>query len=189
MAQKTSLMRAKTIIYKCFVYAVMFFILSTMQVTFFSKINVLNATPDLMLGAVLVIALKDDIHVSSICGIISGFFYCVMGGFSYPFYMIFSFLCGYTLWIVSDRLFGKNYLSYLALALIAYGLKALFNILEISLFAQSFNLIETFSKVVLPEFISSMAFCTVSYIIYSAISRLMNKNSKSRKDGLKNERF
>ena len=112
-----------------------------------------------------------------------------MGGFSYPFYMIFSFLCGYTLWIICYRLFGKNYLSYLALAVIAYGLKAVFNILEASLFAQSFNLIETFSKAIVPEFLSSMVFCTLPYLAFSALSHLMNKNSKSRKDGMKNERF
>ena len=178
MAKRASSVKAKSIAYKCVVYGIFLFILSVAQVTFFSKINILNATPDLMLGAVLLIAMKENQKVSSICGIISGFFYCTMGGFVYPFYIVFSFLCGYTLWFVSDRFLGKNYASYLALALLTFLLKAIFNIVESSLFAYTVNLLNMFSKAILPEFISSMAFCSLSYVLFTAIARLLNSKSK-----------
>lgn len=181
MASKTSITKIKAIAYKCSVYSIALFVLSIAQVTFFSKINVLGATPDLMLGAVLLIAMKDDQRVSSICGIVSGFLYCAMGGFVYPFYMMFSFLCGYVLWIISDRFLGKNYVSYLALAVLAFGLKALFNVIEASLFAYTINILNMFTKAIIPEFISSMTFCTVSYLIFNSLSRLLN--SKSNKKG------
>ena len=181
MASKVSVTKIKSIAYKCSVYSIALFVLSIAQVTFFSKINVLSATPDLMLGAVLLIAMKDDQRVSSICGIVSGFLYCAMGGFVYPFYMMFSFLCGYVLWIISDRFLGKNYVSYLALAVLAFGLKALFNVIEASLFAYTINILNMFTKAIIPEFISSMTFCTVSYLIFNALSRLLN--SKSNKKG------
>lgn len=183
MAKKISSAKVKTVSYKCFVYAIVLFVLSIAQVTFFSRINVLGATPDLMLGAVLCIAMRDDKEVAAICGIISGFFYCAVGGFVYPFYMMFSFLCGYTLWGVSDRFLGKNYISYIALALLAFALKAVFNIVEASLFAYTINMLNMFSKAILPEFISSMIFCSLSYLIFSPIARLFN--SKSRKEGVK----
>ena len=115
MSNKTSVTKIKTTAYKCFVYSVALFVLSVAQVTFFSQINVLGATPDLMLGAVLLIAMMENQQISSICGIVSGFLYCAMGGFVYPFYIMFSFLCGYVLWIISDRFLGKNYISYLVL--------------------------------------------------------------------------
>lgn len=181
MASKTSITKIKAIAYKCSVYSIALFVLSIAQVTFFSKINVLGATPDLMLGAVLLIAMKDDQRVSSICGIVSGFLYCAMGGFVYPFYMMFSFLCGYVLWIISDRFLGKNYVSYLALAVLAFSLKALFNVIEASLFAYTINILNMFTKAIIPEFISSMTFCTVSYLIFNSLSRLLN--SKSNKKG------
>ncbi len=180
MAKKISTTRAKTIAYKCFIYSIVLFILSIAQVTFFAKINILGAVPDLMLGAVLVIAMKDDQEVATICGIVSGFFYCTMGGFVYPFYMIFSFLCGYTLWFVSDRFLGKNYISYLALALLTFTLKALFNIIEASLFAYTVSFLNMFSKAILPEFLSSMVFCTLSYAIFSLIAGLLNSKSKKK---------
>lgn len=178
VARKINSQRAKMIAYKCFVYAVALFILSTAQVTFFAKINILGATPDLMLGAVLVIAMKDEKEVAAICGIISGFFYCALGGFVYPFYLMFSFLCGYTLWGVSDRFLGKNYISYLALAILTFALKAVFNLIETSLFAYSFNLLNMISRAIVPEFISSMVFCSLSYLIFSAIAKLLNLKSK-----------
>lgn len=181
MASKISVTKIKAIAYKCSVYSIALFVLSIAQVTFFSKINVLGATPDLMLGAVLLIAMKDDQQVSSICGIVSGFLYCTMGGFVYPFYMMFSFLCGYVLWIISDRFLGKNYVSYLALAVLAFSLKALFNVIEASLFAYTINILNMFTKAIIPEFISSMTFCTVSYLIFNSLSRLLN--SKSNKKG------
>ena len=186
VAKKISRAQVKTVCYKCFIYAIVLFILSCAQVTFFSKINILGTTPDLLLAAVLVIAMKDDREEAAICGIISGFFYCAMGGFVYPFYMMFSFLCGYTLWGVSDRFLGKNYISYLALALLTFALKGVFNIVEASLFAYTINILNMFSRAILPEFISSMVFCSLSYLIFSVIARLIN--SKSRKDGIKNER-
>ncbi len=182
MARRINTARAKTIAYKCIIYSLVLFVLSVAQVTFFAKINILNATPDLMLGAVLLIAMKDDQKVASICGIVSGFFYCAMGGFVYPFYMMFSFLCGYTLWFVSDRFLGKNYVSYLALAILTFALKAIFNIVETSLFAYTVNILNMFSRAILPEFISSMAFCTLPYLIFSAVARLLNTKSR-RKDG------
>lgn len=181
MASKISVTKIKAIAYKCSVYSIALFVLSIAQVTFFSKINVFGATPDLMLGAVLLIAMKDDQQVSSICGIVSGFLYCAMGGFVYPFYMMFSFLCGYVLWIISDRFLGKNYVSYLALAVLAFSLKALFNVIEASLFAYTINILNMFTKAIIPEFISSMTFCTVSYLIFNSLSRLLN--SKSNKKG------
>ena len=181
MASKISVTKIKAIAYKCSVYSIALFVLSIAQVTFFSKINVLGATPDLMLGAVLLIAMMENQQISSICGIVSGFLYCAMGGFVYPFYIMFSFLCGYVLWIISDRFLGKNYLSYLALAPFAFGLKALFSIIEASLFAYTINVLNMFSKAIIPEFLSSMVFCTVSYLIFVAISRLIN--SKSNKKG------
>ena len=180
MGRKIGSVRAKTIAYKCIIYSLVLFVLSVAQVTFFSKGNVFRATPDLMLGAVLLIAMKDDQRVSAICGIVAGFLYCAMGGFVYPFYMMFSFLCGYTLWGVSDRFLGKNYVSYLTLALLTFGLKALFNVIEASLFAYTINLLHMFSRVILPEFVSSMVFCSISYVIFSAIARLINSKSNGK---------
>lgn len=174
--------RIKTIFYKCALYGAALFLVGVMQVSFFSKINVLGAPPDLLLGAVLTLAMVEDHKVASVCGIIAGFFYCALGGFSYPIYMVFSFLCGYILWGVSERTFSKNYPSFLALAAITYAAKALFNIFETALSSYRFSFLNTVGSIAFPEFVSSMLFCSLSYLIFRGLSHVFNKKSKHRKE-------
>lgn len=182
MASGASAARAKIIGYKSALYSAVLFIIGVMQVTFFSKINVLSATPDLLLGAVLTLAVYEEHKVSAVAGIVAGFIYCALGGFSYPLYIFFSFACGYVFHTISEHAFGKNYLSYLALACFAFGVKGLYNVVDVSLSAHSFNVFNTIVKVVIPEFISSMIFCSISYFVFLGLTRIFNKKSKTRKD-------
>ena len=184
MASSAKAAKIKNTFYKCAVYGIALFFIAVLQVTFFSRINILSASPDLLLGATVTLALKEDHRTSAVCGIIAGFFYCALGGFSYPIYILFSFLCGYILWSIAERALGKNYVSFLILSLIAYGLKCLYNLFEISLNANSFNIVDAFLYIILPEFISSVAFCSVAYLITSAFTLIFSKKSKPRKDGI-----
>lgn len=174
--------KIKLILYKCSIYALALFFVGIAQVSFFSKINVLGATPDLLLAATAALCIKEDHRVASICGIISGFLYCSLGGIKYPIYILFSFLCAYCLKIVALRSFGTNFPSFCALALIAFGAKAIFNIVDTSIFSNSFVVFRALWQIALPELISSALFCSLSYFIISILSNLINKKSKSRKD-------
>ena len=173
--------QAKLLGYKSMLYGAALFVLAIMQSSFFSQINLFGATPDLLLGAVLTIAMFDDGQTSAVCGIIAGFFYCALGGAVYPIYILFAFLCGYVLPSVSERVLGKNYLSFLSLALLTYGAKAFYNLIELSLNANSFNIFSAFINVVVPEFLSSMLFCSISYVIFRNLCKIFNKKSKSRR--------
>ncbi len=175
MPQKPMSAGSKIIAYKSILYGTALFFLGIMQVTFFSKINLLSAAPDILLGAVITLSMLEDQRVSAISGIVSGVIYCALGTSSLPMYILFSFLCGYFFHSISNHLFGKNFFSFLALALIAYGAKALFNITELSFLAQSFNLASAVISVIIPEFISSAAFCSISYFVFSGLTKIFNK--------------
>lgn len=169
---------AKIIAYKSAIYSIPLFLLGIMQVTFFSKINVLGATPDLLLGAVLVIAMLDNERVSAVCGIIAGVIYVSLGTASLPLYLIFSFLCAYFFPAIARVLFGKGYLPYLALCLLGYGVKAAFN-LALIFMGGGPGLFTSLISTVIPEFISSMIFTSLPYIIFAPISRALDKNKNS----------
>ena len=173
--------KSKLLGYKAMLYGAALFVLSIMQTSFFSQINILGATPDLLLGAVLTLAMFEDHKTSAVCGIIAGFFNCALGGAMYPIYILFSFMCGYVFWNVSERVFGKNYVSFISLALLTYGAKALYNLVELSLTAHSFNVLSAVVNVALPEFLSSMLFCSISYGIFRNLCKIFNKKSKSRR--------
>lgn len=185
MPKSAKTTRAKNVAYKCTLYGIALFIIALLQVSFFSKITVFGGTADLLLASVITLCVYEEHRVCAICGIISGFLYCALGGFSYPIYIAFSFIFAYVFWIVAEHTFGKNYPSFLALSLIGFGAKALYNFIEISMSASTFNILRAFSKIVLPEFIASMLFCSVSYVFIYACTRLFNKKSKSRKEGTK----
>lgn len=184
MSNSAKSARVKIITYKCATYGIFLFFLGLLQVSFFSKVNIWGATPDLLLGATLTLAMHEDQKSASICGIIAGFFYYSLGGFTYPLYMIFSFLCAYIFWMLSENILGKNHASFLVLAALIYGAKAIFNIFEASLSSSTFNIFNTIGTVVIPEFVSSMVFCSISYLIFSLLTRIFKK-SKSRKENIK----
>lgn len=167
--------RAKIILYKCAFYGAALFIIGVLQTTFFTKINVWGATPDLLLAALAALALYEDGRVVSICGIISGVFYCALGGFSIPFYIIFSFLSAYALYIVAENGVPKRHFSFFALAILAFGAKAIFNLADISLAAHSFGVIKATTNIIIPEFVSSMIFSPISYLIFFTLTRIINK--------------
>ncbi|MBR3845779.1 MAG: hypothetical protein IKM40_04315 [Clostridia bacterium] len=174
---------ARTVAYKSAIYGALLFLIGTAQVTFFSKINILGATPDLLLGALLVIAMLDDERVSAVCGIISGVIYVSLGTTTLPFYLIFSFLCACVLPVVSRLLFGKNYPSFLALSVITFSFKAAYN-LALIFIGGGYGLFASLGSAVIPEFISSLVFTSVSYIIFAPTARAINKRSTSRKENL-----
>ena len=178
--------KLKTILYKCTVYAIALFLIAIAQATFFSRINFFSATPDLLLAAIVLLCLKEEHKIASICAIISGLFYCAIGTSEYPVYILFSFLCGYIIWIVAERSFGKSYFSYLALSAMTFGIKGIFNILYSALFSSTFTLPRIITSIVLPEFASSMLFCSISFLVFSFINMLVNRKSKNRKESFKN---
>lgn len=175
----------KNTAYKSAIYSVPLFLIGVLQVTFFAKINVLSATPDLLLASVVALALCEEHRVCTVCGIVAGFLYCALGTHTFPTYIVFSFLCAYVLWGVANRTFGKNYPSYLALSALAFALKVVYNLAEIALNSVTFNLIEAVWRIAVPEFISSVLFCTLPYLIITGINSIVNKKSKSRKDYVK----
>ena len=167
--------RAKTILYKCALYSVALFLIGILQVTFFTKINVFNTTPDLLLAGVATLCLYEDGKVASICGIISGFFYCAFGGFSIPFYIVFSFLTAYTLWVIRENGLHKKHSSFIIMTILAFSAKAFYNFAELSLSSQSFNLIGTLYSTIVPEFVSSMILSPIPYITFFALTRIFYK--------------
>lgn len=178
--------KIKTIAYKCAIYTVALFLIGIAQATFFSKINIFNATPDLLLSAVALMCMREDHKVTAICSIIAGVFYCSFGGAEYPVYILFSFMCGYVMWIFANRAFGKSYTSFLAISSVLFLAKAVFNVFYSTLFGGSFAILRTLSSIVLPELVSSMVFCSVSYIIFNTLYKIINRKSR-RKESFKNE--
>ncbi len=180
--------RARVIAYKCMLYGVAMLLVGILQVSFFSRVNILGATPDMLLGMICALALLEDREVCAVCGIVGGVVYCSLGGFSYPLYIAFSFLCGYFLPPLSSRVLGRGYLSYLALAVITFAAKGAYNMLETLISSYSADLLHIFFGFALPEYLSSLALCSLSYLAVRWLGRVFSKAKASNGTNRKEDR-
>lgn len=163
----------KVLIYGCAV-----FILVIMQCTVFARLSLFGATPDLVLAATLTVAIRDGEKTGAVFSIAAGFLSCAIGGMNTYIYILFSFACGYTAAILSERVLSKNYPSFMAYAGVAFAAKAVFNIIESALRAENFRLLSTLSHAVIPEFFCSLIFCTPVYFVFCGICSRFSKKSK-----------
>lgn len=175
-----------SVAYRSLVWGVALFILAVLQTTAAARLSLFSATPDLMLAAVVCLAMHDGEKTGAIAGIAAGVL-CVSLGSASPIYILFSFAAGYIFGIISSASLSKNLPSFIALIAAAYAAKAIFNVIDVSLFSDGFNLFTILARAVVPELLCSLVFCVPVYFIFLPLIRLFNKKS-SRKDRLINER-
>ena len=168
--------------YKAAVFGSALFVLAVMQTTLLARLSLFGATPDLMLAAILTLAMHDGERTGAVAGIATGFFCSAIGGNISPIYMLFAFLCGYVFGIVSDHALSKNFPSYLALSAVLFLAKGIFNLIDVSLLSKSFDLLSTLSGVVIPELFCSLILCPPVYFAFRALVRIFDKNHHERKD-------
>lgn len=172
--------------YRALVWGSALFILAVLQTTAAARLALFSATPDLMLAAVICLAMHEGERVGAVAGIASGVLYVSLGATS-PLYILFSFAAGYIFGIISSLSLSKNLPSFIALVSAAYLAKAIFNVIDVSLFSDGFNLITTLTRAILPELLCSLVFCVPVYLVFLPLIRIFNKNRSSRKDRLTNE--
>lgn len=178
-ANQTSHGAPSAIFYKCSIYGIVLFIVGIMQVTFFARINFFDATPDLLLAAVVFLAMKEERAVTAICGIISGFIYYALGTGS-VFYIFFSFAIACVLPIMTKLVFGRSFPSFLALCAMGFCIKGLYNFAIASLEGYSFNVVRVAYVTVIPEAFSSLLLCGVSYLIFKFTCSAVGEGISSR---------
>ncbi len=167
--------RFMTVGYKILVYGLPLFLLIVAQCTLFARLSVFGAIPDLALAATVTIAIKDGERAGAVFGIASGFLTCALGGGGAYLYIIFSFAAAYGAHLLASRIFSVNYPSFLTYCVIAFGAKALFNIAQAALRAESFDFVSTLTGAVLPEFLISLVFCSPIYFAFGALTKIFAK--------------
>ena len=170
--------------YKALFYGSALFLLTVAQITLFAHLSLFGATPDLLLAATVTLSMCEGEKTGALAGIGAGFLSVALGAPASPIYIVFCFLCGYAFGMISDRALSKNFPSFIALSVFAYLAKAVFNIIEVSLSAEHFNLFSTLSGVVVPELFCSILLCSPIYFIFRALTRPFDKGQHDRREFL-----
>lgn len=178
--------RSDPIAYRSVPYIGVLFLLGVLQVSFFSILDPFGSPPDILLGAVVALAMLEDARICAVSGIASGLFYCALGGSS-PAYIIFSFICACLMSYVCSRFPKKNYPAFLALCALAYCFKAAFNVADATLGSNALGILGALRYAALPELASSMLLCSVSYLAMKPLIARLNNKQKIKKGSHKNE--
>lgn len=104
------------------VYSILILLLATAQCSFFARLSVCPATPDLMLGLVAAVAMLDSKEAAMICGIGCGVLIDTLGSV-YAISPLFYLFAALILGSIAKKLLPQ-FLSWLALLLPALVLRA-----------------------------------------------------------------
>ena len=146
------------------VYAAVMFLLSVAENSFFASVKILPATPDLILGALVVIAVTDSKDAAIISGVLGGIISDALGGTGVYLSPIFYLCVALLTWFVAHKMMA-GYLSWLAVFPIACVMRAAFTLLQIYLFGRDLMLLDSLAHVILPEVIVTFVFSLPLYPI------------------------
>ena len=109
------------------IYGLLIFFLSVAMSSFFANLHHLPATPDLMLGAVLAVAVIDDRKVAAIVAVVGGVTADALGGVGASLSPLLYLSVILTVGILSEKMLPR-FLSWLILLLPSLLLRALFTL-------------------------------------------------------------
>ena len=152
------------------IYSALLFLLSVAQSSFFGSLRILPATPDLILGALTVIAVTDTRETAAISAIIGGVMSDAICGTGIYLSPIFYFTLILILHLFAKKML-KSYLSWLTLFPVALLFRALYTVGRAYLFGGSLGFLEILRYAVLPEAVCTAIFSLALYPVVVLCAR------------------
>ena len=156
---------------KSVVWGIWLFFLALLQTSFFSVLRVFGAVPDLVLPAVIVIAVYDRERMGTIAGIMGGFLADALGGSGISLLPISYMICGITVALLAYSVLRRDFPSWLVGLLLSLVINGIFSV--IIAFAShknaAFGASEVFSELLVPQFFASLSLALPVYFLTKAI--------------------
>lgn len=146
------------------VYGLLIFFLAIIQCSFFSRLKIFGVVPDLMLGAVVGIAMLDSQRAAAVCGIGAGFVIDALGSsglsLSPLFYLIFGALCG----ALAKKML-PNFLSWTVNLAIFSAARSVLTILNMLYLSKTLSFAQIAKSILLPEAVCTFIICLPIFFI------------------------
>lgn len=146
------------------IYGLLIFFLSVAMSSFFANLRHLPATPDLMLGAVLAVAVIDDRRTAAIVAVVGGVAVDALGGVGISLSPLLYLSVILTVGILSEKMLPR-FLSWLILLLPSLLLRALFTLAGFWLYTGGGSFSGIVSGVLLPEAVCTLIFSLPLYFL------------------------
>ncbi len=160
---------------KMALFAMVVFLTGVLEVSFFSRVRIFSATPDLLLPLILGLSFFDGEKSGAVMGVWAGVVCDALGGSGLMLSPVFYMLIGYIGGIIVKTWFGKNLPSWVVMCFGACMCRSALTLIYIAAATPSFNFITAFSEVVLPEFAASYILALPCYFLTRLICRPFHK--------------
>ena len=151
--------------------------LAIAQCSFFSALKPMGATPDLMVGLVVALALSSTFEETAVCAVAGGYVVDALGGVGLSFSALFYLLLGVTLGMIAKKIM-QSFPSYAVLLIPACILGGLYTAIEIIVFYGSVPAFSSLISIVLPEMLMGYIFCLPIYFIVKLCSIPLESKGK-----------
>ena len=150
---------------KIVLFCLLLFLEAAFQSSFFPTAAVFPAIPDIILSAVLGIALFDGEKSAAACGIAGGVFLGALGAEGAGILPVFYFAAGYFAAVVAGKTLKRNLVTWSVFILAAAALRSLITAVRVVVTEVSATLPAILLGVLLPEFILTLVFSYPNYLL------------------------
>ncbi len=154
-------------------FGALIFFLGILQVSFFGRIKLFGAVPDLMLLTVLCISFFSGRYAGAIVGTVGGFFIEAIGSQGISLLPVAFMLMGYLVGHFSHTVGQKRYYFYLFYLVCALFVRAVLTVIYACLTYAFIHLPVILLSAVLPELLSTGVCGLILYFPIGAICRLL----------------
>lgn len=161
----------QTLFKKSVVWGIWLFLLAVVQTSFFSVIRIFGAVPDLVLPAVIVIAVYDRERMGTIAGIMGGYIGDAIGGAGLSLSPLVYMFCGIIVALLAYSVLRRDFFSWLigtALSLVFSGIACVICAYS-AVGTVHFGGAEIFSRLLIPQFFASLIMGIPVYFLTKAI--------------------
>ena len=159
------------------IYGGLVLLLGCAQCAFFPLLSICPATPDLILGLLLAIALLDSDRSAAVVAVSAGFFIDAIGGaglsLSPAVYLIFVILVG-----IFSRKVLKSFASFLLLLIPSLLYRGTATYICLALADRSLPALWVLTEVLLPEALTTGLLCLPIYFIVKLFSGMLESHSR-----------
>ena len=170
-----------TILRKTLVWGVTLFLFAVLQTSLVARIAQAiphGAVPDLLLAAVIAIAIFDGERTGAVAGIAAGFLAGALGGTGVNLLPLVYMQCGYVCGIWSTMSLSANFASWCVYMLAAGVARAAVTLVGVALTYPDYGLVDVAARVLLPEFIATVAVSPAVYFPVRRVATLFNRRLK-----------
>ncbi|MBQ7011364.1 MAG: rod shape-determining protein MreD [Clostridia bacterium] len=169
-----------SLLYKILKYGLIFFFIIMISTVSLPLVTDGAVIPDLVLCAVIAVAIGEDERTAGVCGVAAGFFLDALGGVGLSLSPVAYGFCGYLVGVLVRFLLRRNFPAYLIFVSCAAAANSVITLFFIYVWQDTVPLNSAFADIIVPEYLLTLLASPLLYIVIAL--PLARKNKQSLKN-------